>query len=37
MYLFLDSNYDYFMGLFEFAVGECICWRRHNTNPDYQI
>jgi hypothetical protein len=29
-------KYDYFMGLFEFVVGEWICWRCHNTNPDYQ-
>jgi len=27
MYWFLDFNIDYFMGLFEFAVGEWICWR----------
>jgi len=25
------------MRLFEFFIGECICWRRHNTNPGYQV
>ena len=25
------------MGLFEFVVEEWICWRRHNTNPEYQV
>jgi len=25
------------MGLFEFDVGEWICWRRRNTNPGYQV
>ena len=25
------------MGLFEFVVGECICWWHHNTNPGYQV
>jgi len=25
------------MGLFEFVVGETICWWRHNTNPGYQV
>jgi len=25
------------MGLFEFAVGEWICWLRHNTKPGYQV
>jgi len=25
------------MGLFEFVVGEWICWRRYNTNPCYQV
>jgi len=25
------------MGLFEFVVGEWICWWRHNTNPGYQV
>jgi hypothetical protein len=29
-------NYDYFIGLFEFVVGERICWRHHNINPGYQ-
>ena len=29
-----DFNDDYFMELFEF---ELICWRRHNTNTDYQV
>jgi len=23
------------MGLFEFVVGEWICWWRRNTNPGY--
>jgi hypothetical protein len=34
---FLDFNYVYFMGLFEFVVGEWICWQCHNTNPGYQV
>jgi len=25
------------MGLFEFDVGEWICWWGHNTNPGYQV
>jgi len=25
------------MGLFEFVVGEWICWRSHNTNPGYLV
>jgi len=25
------------MGLFEFVIGERICWWRHNTNQCYQI
>jgi len=25
---FYNLNYDYFIGLFEFIVGEWICWRR---------
>ena len=25
------------MGLFEFVVSGWICWRRHNTNPGYQV
>jgi len=25
------------MGLFEFVVGEWICWRRHYTNLGYQV
>jgi len=34
---FLDFNYDCFMGLFEFVIGEWICWWRHNTNPGHQV
>ena len=29
--------YDYFMRLFELVIEELICWRRHNTNPGYQV
>jgi len=25
------------MGLFEFVVGEWICWWRHNTNTGYRV
>ena len=35
--LFLDFNYYYLVELFEFVVGEWICWQCHNTNPCYQV
>jgi len=25
------------MGLFEFVIGEWICWLRHNTYPGYPV
>jgi hypothetical protein len=34
---YLDFNYDYIMGLFEFVIGEWICRRCYNVNPGYQV
>jgi len=35
--ILFDWFIDYFIVLFEFVVGEWICWWRHNINPGYQV